>query len=59
MTHDETVYLRHILDAIARVEEYLQGIDEEAFCQRYLIQDGVIRQLEIIRRSCEALIMGA
>jgi uncharacterized protein with HEPN domain len=48
MKRDETVYLRHILDAIARIEEYLQGIDGRAFKQRHLIQDGVIRQLEVI-----------
>jgi hypothetical protein len=43
-----SVYLQHILDAISRIEEYLQGIDEETFDQQYLVQDGVIRQLEII-----------
>ena len=48
MRRGETVYLRHIIDAIARIKEYLRGIDEHAFKQRHLIQDGVIRQLEII-----------
>ena len=48
MKRDETVYLQHILDAIARIEEYLYGVDEEMFSQRNLTQDGVIRQLEII-----------
>lgn len=28
---DDTVYLRHILDAIAQIEEYLEGIDWRAF----------------------------
>jgi uncharacterized protein with HEPN domain len=48
MDRDELVYLRHILDAIATVEEYLQGVDEEKFMDTRLIQDGVIRQIEII-----------
>jgi len=48
MRRDDSVYLRHVLDAISRIEEYLQAVDEKAFHQRYLIQDGVIRQLEII-----------
>ena len=48
MKRDESVYLRHVLDAIAKIETYLQGIDETAFSQESLIQDGVIRQLEII-----------
>ncbi|MEW5870878.1 MAG: DUF86 domain-containing protein [Chloroflexota bacterium] len=47
MNRDE-VYLRHILDAVARIDEYLLEIDERTFQQRYLIQDAVIRQLEII-----------
>jgi len=48
MKRDEAVYLRHILDAIDRIEEYLTGIDEAAYYQHHLVQDGVIRQLEII-----------
>lgn len=48
MKRDESVYLQHILDAIARIDSYLQGVTEEAFSQKSLIQDGVIRQLEII-----------
>jgi uncharacterized protein with HEPN domain len=28
MKRDESVYLRHILDAIIKAEEYLQGLDE-------------------------------
>ena len=40
MKLDESVYIRHILDAIARTEEYLHGVDEETFRQNYLIQDG-------------------
>ena len=44
----DTPYIRHILDAIARIEEYLQGISEDDFHRKYLIQDGVIRQIEII-----------
>jgi uncharacterized protein with HEPN domain len=48
MRRDESVYLRHILDAIAKVELYLHGRDEMAFSQDTLLQDGVIRQIEIM-----------
>ena len=48
MKRDESVYLRHIMDSIVRIEEYLREVDEHTFKQRNLIQDGVIRQLEII-----------
>jgi len=31
MERDDSVYLRHILDAISRIEEYLHGVDAEMF----------------------------
>ena len=55
MVHADMVYLRHVLDAILRIEEYLQGIGEEEFFQKYLIQDGVIRQLEIIGEATKQI----
>jgi uncharacterized protein with HEPN domain len=55
MKRDETVYLRHMLDAIAKVETYLQGVDEETFRQNTLIQDGVIREIEIIGEATRRL----
>jgi len=55
MERDDSVYLQHILDAIARIEEYLAGVDEETFLQQPLIQDGVIRQLEIIGEATKRL----
>jgi uncharacterized protein with HEPN domain len=48
MKRDDSIYLRHILDAINRIEEYLQQVDDTTFFTHYLVQDGVIRQLEII-----------
>ncbi len=48
MYPNDIPYIRHILDAISRIEEYLQGISKEDFHQKYLVQDGVIRQIEII-----------
>ena len=48
MQRDDSVYLRHILDAIAKIESYLEGVDYPTFSKESLIQDGVIRQTEII-----------
>lgn len=48
MARDEMLYLRHILDAINTVEEYLQGVSESQFSNTQLLQDGVIRQIEIV-----------
>ncbi|MGQ9627081.1 MAG: HepT-like ribonuclease domain-containing protein [Anaerolineae bacterium] len=48
MRKDDTVYLWHILDAIGQIEDYLKGVSEGQFLQNRLLQDGVVRQLEII-----------
>ena len=48
-------YLRHILDATKRIEEYIQDVTEEEFYQHNLVQDGVIRQLEIIGEATKQL----
>lgn len=48
MKKDDTVFLRHILDAVNWIEEYTYGMDYEGFREAHLVQDGVIRQLEII-----------
>ncbi len=48
MKKDDSVYLRHILDSISTVEEYLYGVSESKFKAAKLIQDGTIRQIEII-----------
>ena len=55
MERDKTAYLRHVLHAIGRIEEYIEGVDEQAFRDRTLIQDGVIRQLEIVGEAVKRL----
>jgi uncharacterized protein with HEPN domain len=55
MPRDDSVYLQHILDAISKVETYLEGIDRQTFSDRSLIQDGVIRQIEIIGEAVRRL----
>ena len=58
MVHADIVYLRHIMDAISRIGEYLQRINEEEFDRNYLVQDGVIRQLEIIGEATKHISQG-
>jgi uncharacterized protein with HEPN domain len=41
-------YLGHILEAIERIQEYVSGMDEMAFLSSRLVQDAVIRNIEII-----------
>ena len=55
MKRDESFYLHHILDAIGKAEEYLQGLEEATFSRNTLVQDGVIRQIEIIGEATKRL----
>jgi len=56
MKKDNSAYLKHILDAISRIiEEYTRGIRYEEFIDKHLIQDGVIRQIEIIGEATKRL----
>ena len=55
MKRDDSIYLQHILDAINRIDEYLEEVDEAAFFERHLVQDGVIRQLEIVGEAVKQL----
>jgi uncharacterized protein with HEPN domain len=41
-------YINHILEAIERIEYYVQDLEELAFLGNTLVQDAVIRNLEII-----------
>lgn len=55
MKKDDSAYLRHILDAIYRIEKYTKDIIYEDFIDNHLIQDGVIRQIEIIGEATKRL----
>ena len=49
------VYLRDILEAIDRIERYTENMNFEDFSNNELIQDGVIRNLEIIGEAVKNL----
>ena len=52
-SRDDRVYLEHILEAAGKAARYLQGIDEAGFRVDTLVQDGVIRQLEIMGEAAK------
>ena len=45
---EDYIYLRHIVEAIDQIEDYLTGTDYTIFTQSKLIQDAVVRQLSVI-----------
>ena len=58
MRRDDAVYLQHILDAIGKIEDYVAGMDRDAFQANTMAQDAVIRQLEIIGEATKRLSQG-
>lgn len=55
MIRDDQVYLAHIIEALGQITIYTSKIDQEAFLQNRLVQDGVIRQFEIVGEATKNL----
>jgi uncharacterized protein with HEPN domain len=55
MQRDDSVYLKHIRDAILKIEGYTKRVSVSSFKTDTLIQDGVIRQIEIIGEATKRL----
>ena len=55
MPHHDQVYLQHIREAASRIREYVEGIDEATFKKSHIVQDAVIRQIEIIGEAAKNL----
>lgn len=52
---DNTVFLRHIIDSIGKIENYLQDFDYEKFQNDSKTIDAVIRNVEIIGEAADNL----
>lgn len=52
---DDSVYCKHVLDAISRIEEYTRGFSRKQFIASTLVQDAVIRQIEIIGEASKRI----
>ena len=55
MEKDDSVFIAHILDCIAKIEEYVSDMNEDAFTSNELVQDAVIRNFEIIGEATKNL----
>jgi uncharacterized protein with HEPN domain len=55
---DDLPYLKHMLDAVARIESYVRGIEETDFLTNTEKQDAVIRQLQILGEAVKCLSQG-
>ncbi|MDY9924864.1 DUF86 domain-containing protein [Methanosarcina sp.] len=55
MKKSDVVYLSHILNSIERIEEYTESMEKDDFLSSNLVQDGTIRQIEIIGEATKNL----
>ncbi len=49
-------YLEHILEALGRIFDYVHDIDEVSFLTNSLVQDAVIRNIEIVGEASRNLV---
>jgi len=52
---DDKLYLIHISECIERIQSYVSRTDKEAFMASSLVQDAVIRNLQIMAESTQRL----
>ena len=53
MSKDYQAYLLHILDSVTNIEQFTKGLDKKRFLGSKLVQDAVIRNLEIIGEAAK------
>jgi uncharacterized protein with HEPN domain len=52
---NDQVYLEHILEAISKIESFVNGLTKFDFDRNVLIQDAVIRNFEIIGEATKKI----
>jgi uncharacterized protein with HEPN domain len=52
---DDLPYLKHISDAISKIEEYVKNMKREKFLKDAKTQDAVVRELEVIGEATKRL----
>lgn len=55
MSDEAKVFIRHILESIGLIKEYVKGVTKQEFFASVQLQDAVIRRLEIIGEAVKNL----
>jgi uncharacterized protein with HEPN domain len=55
MIKEDQVYLEHILEAITKIEIFTQGVSRFDFNRNVIIQDAIIRNIEIIGEATKKI----
>ena len=52
---DDLVYIEHIQSSVDRILNYIEGHDFDSFFQNHIVQDAIVRQLEIIGEATKGI----
>lgn len=52
---DESLYIGHIIDALEKIEKYLEGATEQGFLEEGMLFDAVCRELGIVGEAANKL----
>lgn len=52
---DDKLYLIHIVECIEHIESYTENMDKEIFMDTSMVQDAVIRNLQVLAESTQHL----
>jgi uncharacterized protein with HEPN domain len=55
MVKDDLVYVEHILDCIRKIKEFSGGLSFKEFSGNELVQDAIIRNIEIIGEASKKI----
>ncbi|HEY2981608.1 MAG TPA: HepT-like ribonuclease domain-containing protein [Anaerolineales bacterium] len=55
MNQGDSDFLRLILDAITQIEHYTRGMSESEFFSRPMVQDAVVRQIEVVDEAARSI----
>ena len=52
---DDRLYLIHISESIAKIDSYTAGLDFTSFKEKIIVQDAVLRNLQVLAESTQRL----
>jgi uncharacterized protein with HEPN domain len=52
---DNRLYLIHILESINKIDSYVSGLDLASFMEKTIVQDAVLRNLQVLAESTQKL----
>ena len=55
MVKDDLAYIEHILDCIRKIKEFSEGLSFKEFSGNELVQDAIIRNIEIIGEASKKI----